>query len=70
MWFWRDGLLALRRAGEGLLVLWMGGLCWRQRATRPRHRFVVAWSRPGSPAAGFRPPAGGRVTFSCLPKRK
>jgi len=30
-------------------------------------RLVMASSRSGSPAAGFRPPAGGRVTFLCLP---
>ncbi|ULU25551.1 hypothetical protein DYST_02484 [Dyella terrae] len=32
-------------------------------------RPVVAIQRPGSPAAGFRPPTGGRVTFLCLPKK-
>jgi len=30
---------------------------------------MATW-RPGSPAAGFRPPAGGRVTFLCLLKEK
>src|SRR5215467_3079667 len=28
--------------------------------------FVVALLLDGSPPAGFRPPAGGRVTFLCL----
>ncbi len=28
---------------------------------------AIALRRPGSPAADFRPPAGGRVTFLCLP---
>jgi len=34
------------------------------------YRLVVAMWLGCSPAAGFRPSAEGRVTFSCLPKRK
>jgi hypothetical protein len=34
------------------------------------YRLIVVLPQSGSPAAGFRPPAGGRVTFLCLPKEK